>query len=215
MRDFQARAKFNPFEQMMVASACNRYLHMHCMEEETIASEPLLGWRGRINHSQASMEWLTWCERNLRRQAWLALSPEEHNDHKAMARAYGHAVADHHPLYRQRIQHARNEGKYHIPGTRYTVDGYDADTKTVYEFYGCFWHGCRTCHPQRTDVHLTLLDRTMDDIRDLVDKRRTFLKTLGYQFVGMWECTWNALKEANQDIMDFLAHRNLQTPLDP
>ena len=215
MQDFQARAEFNPFEQMTVASACNRYLRMHCMEEETIASEPLLGWRGRVNHSQASMEWLTWCERNLRRQAWLALWAEEYEDHEAMARAYGHAVADHHPLHRQRIQHARNEGEYHIPGTRYTVDGYDADTKTVYEFFGCFWHGCRTCHPQCTDVHPTLLDRTMDDVRALIDKKRTFLITLGYQFVGMWECTWNALKHTNQDVMDFLAHRNLQAPLEP
>ena len=116
MRDFQARAEFNPFEQMTVASTCNRSLRMHCMEEDTIASEPLLEWRGRINHSQASMEWLTWWKRNLRRQARLALSPEKHDDHEAMAHAYGHAVADPHPLYRQRIQHAQNEGEYHIPG---------------------------------------------------------------------------------------------------
>ena len=70
MQDFQARAQFNPFEQMTVASACNRYLRMHCMEENTIASEPPLGWRGSMNHSQTSMEWLTWCERNLRHRAW-------------------------------------------------------------------------------------------------------------------------------------------------
>jgi len=33
-----------------------------------------------------------------------------------------------------RIQHATNQGEYHIPHSRYTVDGYDADTNTVYEF---------------------------------------------------------------------------------
>ncbi|XP_068720877.1 uncharacterized protein [Montipora capricornis] len=214
MRDFQGRAEFNPFEQMTVASACNRYLRMHCMEEDSIASEPLLGWRGRINHSQASMEWLTWCEHHLRQRAYLALSPEEHENHEAMAHAYGQYDA-HHPLHRQRIQHARNEGEYRIPGTRYTVDGYDADTKTVYEFCGCFWHGCRTCHPQRTDVHPTLLDRTMDEVRALVDKKRTFLINRGYQVVTMWECTWNTLKQTNQDIKDFLARQHLQAPLEP
>ena len=132
-----------------------------------------------------------------------------------MVRAYGHTAADHHPLYRQRIQHARNEGEYRIPGTRHIVDGYDADTKTVYEFHGCFWHGCRTCHPQRTDVHPTLLDRTMDDVRDLVDKKRLLLQTLGYKVVEMWECSWNALKDSNQDLANYLALRDLQVPLEP
>src|SRR5882724_9087891 len=25
------------------------------------------------------------------------------------------------------------------------VDGYDKETKTVYQFHGCFWHGCKRC----------------------------------------------------------------------
>ena len=28
-----------------------------------------------------------------------------------------------------------------IRGTRYHVDGYDAETRTCYEYNGCFWHG--------------------------------------------------------------------------
>ena len=30
----------------------------------------------------------------------------------------------------------------------FTVDGYDKTTKTVYLFQGCYWHGCRKCHPE-------------------------------------------------------------------
>ena len=113
-----------------------------------------------------------------------------------MARAYRHAVADHHPLHRQMIQHAQNEGEYRIPGTRHTVDGYDTETNTV-----------RTCHP---DVHLTLLDRTMDDVRDVVDKKRVLLQNLGYHVVEMWESSWNTLKNSNQDLAEFIAHLDLQ-----
>jgi hypothetical protein len=29
---------------------------------------------------------------------------------------------------------------------KYNVDGYDSETKTVYEFYGCFSHGCPRCY---------------------------------------------------------------------
>ncbi|XP_068734550.1 uncharacterized protein [Montipora capricornis] len=104
--------------------------------------------------------------------------------------------------------------------TRVSTESPAPDTQStammsVYEFHGCFWHGCRTCHPQRTDVHPTMLDRTMDNVRDLVDKKRIFLQTLGYQVVEMWECSWNALKDSNQDLVDFLTHRDLQPPQEP
>ena len=47
------------------------------MEENTIASEPLYGWRLDVNHSKAAMEWLTFEEQQLHRDAWLACSAEE------------------------------------------------------------------------------------------------------------------------------------------
>ena len=42
------------------------------MEENTIASEILYGWRLDVNHFKAAMEWLTFEEQQLRRDAWLA-----------------------------------------------------------------------------------------------------------------------------------------------
>ena len=44
------------------------------------------------------------------------------------------------------IRHAENFGEYSIPGTKFKVDGYDEKTNTVYEFHGCFWHGCDKCN---------------------------------------------------------------------
>ena len=43
-REFEAKARFDPFEQMTIASACNRYLRTHCLQSNTITCEPLLGW---------------------------------------------------------------------------------------------------------------------------------------------------------------------------
>ena len=43
------------------------------------------------------------------------------------------------------IQHAMNGGEHTIP-TVGKVDGYCAETNTVYEFQGCFWHGCPKCY---------------------------------------------------------------------
>jgi hypothetical protein len=39
------------------------------------------------------------------------------------------------------------------------VDGYDETTNTVYQFHGCYWHGCHKCFPNREDVRLALSRR--------------------------------------------------------
>ena len=46
------------------------------------------------------------------------------------------------------IQHALNGGekKLTIDNKTYKVDGFCEKTNTVYEFYGCFWHGCPKCY---------------------------------------------------------------------
>jgi hypothetical protein len=41
------------------------------------------------------------------------------------------------------INHARNGREYRIPELpHFSVDGYCAETNTIYEFFGCYWHGC-------------------------------------------------------------------------
>ena len=57
------------------------------------------------------------------------------------------------------IMHARNGRGFRLPELhRYSVDGYCAETKTVYEFLRCFWHGCK-CQPMRD--HKTLHEDTL------------------------------------------------------
>ena len=53
------------------------------------------------------------------------------------------------------IHHARcgHGGERHILGA--PVDGYHPETKTIFQFHGCLWHGCRKCYPdasQRKEV---------------------------------------------------------------
>ena len=89
------------------------------------------------------------------------------------------------------LQHARNKGEFRIPDTRYTVDGYYAATRTVYEFHGCYWHGCPRCHLQRQETHARLLDRTMEDAYRTTQAKVQSLRDRGYTVVEMWECDWH------------------------
>ena len=52
---FEQQANFNPFDHMTIASACNRDLRQNRMTANTIASEPLHGWRLKTNHSKVAL----------------------------------------------------------------------------------------------------------------------------------------------------------------
>ena len=167
---------------MTIASACNRDLRQNRMEANTIASEPLHGWRLNINHSKVALEWFHWQNSKL---------PEP------------------------RIRHAGNEGEYRIPNRNYTVDGYDEVTKTVYEFQGCFWHGCRTCYPNRSEPHRRLEDRSMEDVFICTQRKVLDLANRGYNVKQMWECQWAQLKQNDPELRDFLSKMNIVSPLNP
>ncbi|KAB0803250.1 hypothetical protein PPYR_00220 [Photinus pyralis] len=36
------------------------------------------------------------------------------------------------------------------PKGRDLVDGYSESTNIVYQFHGCYYHGCEKCHPDQT-----------------------------------------------------------------
>jgi hypothetical protein len=56
-----------------------------------------------------------------------------------------------------RIQHVRNGREYRPPEWPQRVDGYCAKTRTVYEFLGCYYHGCK-CQPFRDVKTLTSIE---------------------------------------------------------
>jgi len=196
-RLFESKAGFNPFERVTIASACNLELRMNRMIPNSIASEPVNGWRNRINQSQVALEWLTWCDHQHRQQALEQLTHEDLEDHDLMARAY----SDHpHPSQRHYVQHAGNAGEYRVPATGFFVDGYCQDTNTVYEFHGCLWHGCPQSYPVRDEKHLRLCDRTMHDVYEKTQQKMRQLHILGYNVIEMWECEWTRLKQTSPDI---------------
>jgi G:T-mismatch repair DNA endonuclease (very short patch repair protein) len=69
---------------------------------------------------------------------------------------------------------------------KYNVDGYDSETKTVYEFYGCFFHGCPRCYAK--DAYNPLAKKLMSQLYDYTIRRENDLKSIGYPVVSIWEC---------------------------
>ena len=199
-RLFEAKTGFNLFEHMTIASACNRDLRMNRMIPNSLASEPVGGWRNRINQTQVALEWLTRCNHQLRQQALSQLTPED---------------LEAHPAHRHHLQHVGNAGEYHVLGTTFTVDGFHYETNTIYEFHGCFWHGCPKCYPVRDEKHLRLCDRTMRDVNEKTQAKIATLLGKGYNVLEMWECQWSQLKQTHPDVQTYVDSLKFVEPLNP
>lgn len=89
------------------------------------------------------------------------------------------------------IQHAQQNGEFRIPGTRFRVDGYDPNTKTVYEFYGDYWHGNPKKHqPDGINTHLQL---TYGELYESTLSREQQIRDLGYNVVSIWEMDYDRM----------------------
>jgi len=77
------------------------------------------------------------------------------------------------------IPHARNGREYRPPEfPYYSVDAYCAETRTVYEFLGCYYHGCK-CQPFR-EVKTLMSGETLAERYEQTLARIKLLKRAGY-----------------------------------
>ena len=82
------------------------------------------------------------------------------------------------------------------------VDGWCAETRTAYQFHGCFWHGCPKCHtdPEETNPKN---NKTMATLLADTKKHTTYLRR-HVKVVEMWECEWKEIRK-EPNVKCFLA----------
>ena len=77
-------------------------------------------------------------------------------------------------------------------GERYVerapVDGYNHETKTVFQYHGCHWHGCRKCFPHDRNRIITHNNQTREDRFKATVERTQKLRAAGYRVIEAWSC---------------------------
>ena len=71
---------------------------------------------------------------------------------------------------------------------RAPVDGYNHATKTVFQYHGCHWHGCRKCFPHDRDKIVYGNNKTREDRYEATMTRTRFLQKAGYQVIEAGAC---------------------------
>ena len=93
------------------------------------------------------------------------------------------------------IKHALNGGEYAFSlgrGKMARVDGFCKETNTVYEFYGDYYHG----NPKKygADEYNKTCKKTHGELYEKTMKREQAIKSLGFNFVCIWECDFDNLR---------------------
>ena len=85
--------------------------------------------------------------------------------------------------------------RFFTAGHIFSVDAYDAVSRTVYEFYGCLFHGCACARAKATNSH----GIRVSEAREMTRWRKQLLRALPEveNFVEMWHCTWEKIKKDN------------------
>ena len=71
------------------------------------------------------------------------------------------------------------------------VDGWCPETRTAYQFHGCFFHGCPKCYDQNETNSMN--GKTMATLLEKTRCSTAYLRRHG-EVVEMWECEWKEIR---------------------
>jgi hypothetical protein len=112
------------------------------------------------------------------------------------------------------LKHIANSPYGECEIAQYRFDGVDLKKKTVYEFNGCFYHGCPKCNSGKMDQKNPTIGLTFRALYEKTKEKERFVKrVLKWKIISMWECEWEKLKQENEEILDFV--KKNQTSLTP
>ena len=115
-----------------------------------------------------------------------------------------------------RIRSVDNGGEARVQGM--LVDGWDASTRTAYEFNGCYYHGCPRCFPRcRHTTTARRGDRSMDECYEATLKKKAALESVCGSVVIQWECDWDRRIEEDPALKMFVKQERTHrvVPLHP
>jgi len=102
-----------------------------------------------------------------------------------------------------KIQHAGNGPQKRIKvksGKEYKVDGYIESTDTVYEFDGCYWHGCEKCYTSYKVNKVS--NKSMIELRKATEARQNEIRECVKSLIVIKECEWD--KKVNKYVCECL-----------
>jgi hypothetical protein len=105
------------------------------------------------------------------------------------------------------IKHKLNGGEVLIG--RFKVNGQSRqDSHVIYEFNGCFWHGCLKCYPNQT-IKLPVVDQTAKNLYQRTLDCQLCQQQRSYQMMTKWKCELKTDLASNPQMAGFFKSCNI------
>ena len=176
---------------------------MKCFKNSPIAQIPPGGYTKNDNYSKISIVWLEWLMEQKRREG----------------------VNDFHITHalngtEKRIPHISSTGRrsyYRCDGFQEnSVESQDKNLGTVFDFLGCYYHGCKCIKGDRKYKPIHPQTRqTVDQLYQATLDRQKYIEGQGYKYVSMWECQFRQQIKDNPDLKTFQANLEIEERLFP
>jgi len=111
---------------------------------------------------------------------------------------------------RIQIRHAKNGGEVHIGN--YKVDGISGST--VFEFHGCYFHGCKKCFKKRNQT-VAGSNLTADEAFSRTLQRKQYIESKGYTVIEKWGCELEQELANNKEMANFFEKCAISDPIEP
>ncbi|AYV78263.1 MAG: hypothetical protein Edafosvirus8_13 [Edafosvirus sp.] len=102
-----------------------------------------------------------------------------------------------------KIEHMENIGEHKIKNSKYRADGYCEKLNTIFEFQGCFWHGCKDCFPDRQKINRCTKKSYGELYTKTIAKEKHCLIE-GYNYIQIWQCQWKKISMKNEYLDKYL-----------
>ncbi len=114
-----------------------------------------------------------------------------------------------HDIHIKHVYNSRNEFKI----GRYPVDGYCEQTDTVYQFQGCFHHGCYKCFKPQS--YNPWRKQTIGFIHRETQERSNYLRAKCKTFIKIWEHEWDNMVKNENEIKEMVKQIDIKPALKP
>jgi len=110
------------------------------------------------------------------------------------------------------INHAKNGGEEHCG--QYLLDGVDKINKKIYEFHGCYFHGCQLCYTNSS--FNTVLQLNQHSVYMRHYNRMQFIRQhmRDYEIIEIWEHTWDKICKESP-LREYLEKNTLSETFNP
>jgi G:T-mismatch repair DNA endonuclease (very short patch repair protein) len=172
-------------KSMTIAGLAMNIFKFQFMEKDQLAIVPEFGYEREDNASDTAIKWLEW----MQKQEGIEIKHAANGGERKI-------------FYRD----SKNERKHYKP------DGYCIANNTVYEFNGCYFHGCLECMSRDT---LCVNKKTADENYNATQERKHHLRRMGFKVVTKWECQLAEELKANSEMKAFFSDLNVKGRIDP